>query len=192
MDGLTNAGISCLQAEEDAGRIIVQNAIESSLLYETLVYAEDTDILVILLALLPDSPHDVLFVPHKRKANKKKFKVWSIQITQQRLGETVGSRLLFIHALSGCDTTSRPFNIGKASVVKRVSKERGIGLCADIFVDLESTKDDIIKAGEVAMVLLTGGNKKNSLSDHRYKEFRRRVLKGNKAMDPKYLPPSSG
>ena len=80
MGGLINAGIPCIQAKEDSDRIIVQNSIESSQLFDTLVYAEDTNILVILLNLLSDdSPHDVLFVPHKRKASKKKVKVWSTQ-----------------------------------------------------------------------------------------------------------------
>ena len=82
--------------------------------------------------------------------------------------------------------------MGKSSTLKKLAKDKNLGICADIFLDSESSKEDIIKAGEIAMLLLTGGEKKDVLGDYRYKEYRRRVLKGNKALDPKFLPPSSG
>ena len=191
---LTNAGIPCVQAPQDADVLIAQTSIESAKKFLTITHAEDTDILGLLLksSSLKDSPHDVVFKPHKRKRVKKKPKVWPIKLAQRNIGEIRCARLLFIHAFFGSDTTSRPHGLGKTTGVKQVSQNEDIGLCADIFSDKDSSKEDVIRAGELAMTLLTGGKKNESLGNHRYREYKRRVLKGNKALDPKYLPPSAG
>ena len=118
--------------------------------------------------------------------------MWPIKLAQRNIGEIRCARLLFIHAFFGSDTTSRPHGLGKTTGVKQVSQNEDIGLCADIFSDKDSSKEDVIRAGELAMTLLTGGKKNESLGNHRYREYKRRVLKGNKALDPKYLPPSAG
>ena len=42
------------------------------------------------------------------------------------------------------------------------------------------------------MSLLKGVSKEETFGVHRYKKYKRCVLKGNKAVSPEYLPPTSG
>ena len=67
MAGFANAGSSVAKTEEDVNRLIARSSIESAQNFLTMTHAEDTDILVILLSYLSDSPHDVVSTPYKKK-----------------------------------------------------------------------------------------------------------------------------
>ena len=69
-NGLTQAGIESIQAEEDADMLIVQSSIESAQTNLTLTHAEDTDVLINLLCSESDYPHDIMFELHISKAFK--------------------------------------------------------------------------------------------------------------------------
>ena len=99
---------------------------------------------------------------------------------------------MFIHAYSGCDTTSRPYGMGKATALLKVMRDESLGKCADVFTNITSTKAEVVDAGDLTMRLLTGGTESESLAVHRFKEYKRRVLKGNTAVSPEFLPPTSG
>ena len=189
---LTEAGIKCSHAKADADRLITLSALECAKDYETVVHAEDTDVLILLLHMATRNLKDIIFIPHLKKASKKKKRLWPIQDIQESLGDNLCRRLLLIHAYSGCDTTSRPYGMGKSSVLKKLLNDNDLGKCADTFVQPLSSKSQIIEAGDIAMRLLTGGSKKDTLGVHRYKEYKRRVMKGNKVVSPEYLPPTSG
>ena len=126
-----------------------------------------------------------------RKTSKKKKQYWRIKEVQQCLGKDLCKRLPFIHAFSGCDTSSRPYRMGKATTLRKL-KSQDLATCADVFINPISSVERVVEAGDLAMRLLTGGNVKESLAEHRYKEYRRRVLKGNKMVCPEQLPPTSG
>ena len=181
---------ACVKADDDADKLIADTALQCALNSKTMVHAEDTDILIILLSS-PECPHDLVFAPLK-KASKKAKKFWPIQKVQKSLGLELCLRLLFIHAFSGCDTTSRPFGMGKSTVLTKVLKDSDLCHCADIFVHNHSSTEDVIRSGDLAMRLLTGGKQSECLAKHRYKEYKKRVLKGNKMVTPEYLPPTSG
>ena len=81
---------------------------------------DDTDLLVLLCYHAnTDDGYNVFFKPEP-KANAKSSKVWNIQKTRKSLGDGVYSNILFIHALLGCDSTSRVHGIGKAAVLRKV------------------------------------------------------------------------
>ena len=82
--------------------------------------------------------------------------------------------------------------MGKSSVLNKVMKNQELKKCADTFVKSLSSKSQVIKAGDLAMSLLKGVSKEETFGVHRYKEYKRSVLKGNKAVSPEYLPPTSG
>ena len=157
------------------------------------MFPEDTDVLVLLINRSPEiESHDILFIPHLKKSSKKKLRIWPIKEVRTALGPELCKHLLFIHAFSGCDTTSRPYGMGKASVVKKVIHDEELRTCASIFVDPQSPKEKVIEAGDLAMRLLTGGNKKESLAVHRFKVYKCRVIKGNIQVLHEFLPPTSG
>ena len=77
------------------------------------ILSDDTDVFVLL----------VYWSSRMRVVAKIQMEKWNgdvldINETVQRLGPRKCSQLLGIHALSGCDTVSYPFGIGKTSALK--------------------------------------------------------------------------
>ena len=64
--------------------------------------------------------------------------------------------LPFLHSLSGCDSTSRLFGIGKGIALKRLNKEY-LKAHGQLFMNTTSSKLDIIIAGEEALTCVYGG-----------------------------------
>ena len=75
------------------------------------VVGDDTDLLVLLLH--PFSPrHHVMFLQTASK-------IMNIRILQDHLAPDLTASLLFLHAITGCDTTSRPHSIGKVMAMSK-------------------------------------------------------------------------
>ena len=77
------------------------------------VHADDTDIAVMLVHHWKEELHDILFCAKQSK------KSWSIKGSSMAMPTNVKDVLTFIHAFSGCDTTSALFGIGKATIFKK-------------------------------------------------------------------------
>ena len=85
----------------------------------TLLIGEDTDLLVLLLHHSSDCVG--LFMTSTPKANASTPpKVWNITEVQNVLKPSLCKILPIIHAISGCDTTSRIDGIGKGTALKKV------------------------------------------------------------------------
>ena len=69
------------------------------------------------------------------------------------LGSQVCESMLFIHAISGCDTTSRLFSIGKGTALNKCLISKTFQGCSDAFSDESSTADQVATAGEKALVI---------------------------------------
>ncbi len=80
----------------------------------TTLIGEDTDLLVLLLYLAAKDCKDLYFRSDKHK--EKRINVYNIKVLKQLLGDGVCSDILFAHAFSGCDITSRIFGVGKKTV----------------------------------------------------------------------------
>ena len=61
----------------------------------------------------------------------------SIQTLKNNLDHSLVRSLLFMHAISGCDTTSRPYGIGKVTVL---SKYAALSRAADVFLSAKADK----------------------------------------------------
>ena len=79
---------------------------------------DDTDVLVLLMYHWKQNMADIYFFSEAGK----KLKIWRISDLVGQAGPLVTSHLLFLHAWSGCDTTSATFGQGKVSLVKRLKK----------------------------------------------------------------------
>jgi hypothetical protein len=85
------------------------------------------------------------------------------------LGDDLCTDLLFVHAFTGCDTTSRIFGIGKKSVFKNIIKGESVfRTCSKIFCSPDKDRDTVESAGCKAMVSLFNGNQNESLATLRY------------------------
>ena len=64
-------------------------------------------------------------------------------------------------------------------------------MCRRVFVQ-RFFKADVIEAGDLAMRILFGGSNVSTLGELRYREYKKKVLKGNKALKAEVLPPTYG
>ena len=108
------------------------------------------------------------FAPEPRKGNRH---VWDIKAVKRTLGPDICGNILFVHAISGCDTTSRLFGIGKGSVLKNLQADHDFSEQVQTFSQPLLTKDAMAAAGEKALVLLYNGKPGDTLGQLRYRRF---------------------
>ena len=111
-------GYSTKHADADADVLIARTGIEGSQERRTVVIGEDTDILVILLFHCNPDSKELYF--RSDKTNRTSVKIWDIKKTKAMLGTEICKILPLIHALSGCDTTSRLYGVGKAATFHKI------------------------------------------------------------------------
>ena len=185
------AGCTVLYAKGDADTMIVKAAVECSLQINKIVVGDDTDLLVLLCYHCEFSSQDVFFQPEP-KTNTAKHRVWDLRKAKTVLGVKVIQVILFVHAIPGCDTTSRLHGLGKASALKMVTKNEQFLRLAHLFCgDAETSKEAIVKAGEDVLVYLYNGSEQDDLNSLCYKRFCEKVKSGSKAVEAKCLPPMS-
>ena len=68
---------------------------------------------------VPKDGYDLYFRPG-RKANTRGTSIWHMKKVKEQLGKEVCRNLLFLHAITGCDTASRFYGVGKATVLKKL------------------------------------------------------------------------
>ena len=133
-----------MQSPADADLLIAQTAIGLAELHSVVVVAEDTDVFVLLLHYLNvDKHHDIYF------QNKKVL--LSLSDVNSSLTPFVKKSLLFIHAISGCDTTSQPYGIGKTS---DKDKAENLHEHAQVFMNYLSDREAIEEAGQKSLIIL--------------------------------------
>lgn len=185
------AGCTTFHAKGDADTLIVRTAIDCAEVVNTVLVGDDTDLLVLLCYHADIHAKDIYFRPEP-KSNSTKCRVWDIKRTKDVLGAKVCQVILFIHAILGCDSTSRVHGLGKAQALKMVTKNNTFYQLAELFCgNINTPQDDIIKAGEDALVCLYNGSKTDDLDSLRYKRYCEKVKKGSKALEAKSLPPTS-
>ena len=190
---LESAGCTTIHAKGDADILIVKTAVESAKVVSTVLIGDDTDLLILLCHYGHAIEKD-LFLKPERKADTKKHKVWNMKATTRILGNELCSRLLFVHALLGCDTTSRIFGIGKPVALKQAQNNVRFQEISDLFTQEGATKKDVIAAGEEALIHLYSGKQGEpgeGIDVLRYKRFCEKVAKSSSFVEPQTLPPTS-
>ena len=170
------AGCLTEHAEEDADLLIAQTAVQSAATKNTVLVADDTD-LVILLCYLRRSRwlRLVHAVFDAGGGTTKKNRIWDIKVTQNELSADICNNILFIHAILGCDTTSRLYGLGKGLSLKRFTSCVLLRDKAEQFFKKDATVDDVIDAGEAALVCLYTGKEGVNLDGQRYAKFCNKV-----------------
>ena len=113
-------GCNVIQSDGDADCQIVQTAINKSEARTATLTGEDTDLLILLLYHQKPNTKSLCFRSDIK--SRKQLRVNRINKVKSLLGDKLCSELLFIHAFSGCDTTSRIHGIGKKALFQKFVK----------------------------------------------------------------------
>ena len=143
--------------------------------------------MLILLCYAETNNRGLYFRSDKSKVPK----VDDISEMKQVLGRDLCSQLLFIHAFTGCDTTSRIFGVGKKSVFQKLVKgESTIQTCANGFLLPNQAKNVIEDLGKKVIPVMFGGKNTDSLASLRYKLLSKKIVSATSFVCPEHLPPT--
>ena len=130
----------------------LQYAIEGN---EVNVVADDTDVLVLLMYHQKQNMASIYFLLEAGK----KLKIWRISDLVGQAGPIVTSFLLFLHAWSGCDTTSATFGQGKVGLMKKLKQSKNMQTIAELMMDYNATAEQVEEVGVQLFVIVFGGKR---------------------------------
>ncbi|GBO40971.1 hypothetical protein AVEN_21899-1 [Araneus ventricosus] len=179
MNKFSSLNIACKKVDEDADCLIVNSALSFAPTHPSvIVIGEDIYIFVILIGIFTFD--NVYFLkPGKGKIAEKIFSPHTFHI-------------LFIHAMSGCDTTSAVFNYGKMKFVRTLKNNPDLLKVIEIFKNPDITPETAVYAGNRFLVALYGcpisASDIPSLNNVRYKCYMKSSF--NKSSNMASLPPT--
>ena len=156
-------------AKSDADFIIVQKAVETAENSNTVIVGDDTDLLVLLIYHTKLNHNEIFFIPEPKKNSK--CRIWNVKQVKTELGSFVCKHILFLHAMLGCDTTSRLFRIGKGTILKKFKANVELQKAAEVFDSTLSTSSQIESAGERVLVVMYGGKNNESIIGNTVKNW---------------------
>ena len=156
MTSLTNAGIECCQSQADADYLICSSAIElaGGCDRPVVLVGKDTDLLVMLINI----SYPNLYMQYARNV------IYSINSIMEALSQNVRDHLLVAHTITGCDTVSALYKIGKKTAIN-VLEQEDWGLL-DLFKRDDATHIQILRAAERFVLKLYNANDGSMSLDH--------------------------
>ena len=186
---MKDRGCHVIQSEGDADVEIVKAAVSMSSNKSTSLIGEDADLLVLLLHHASTSDGNKLYFYSDKGSPAT---VYDIKAMKKLLGNDVCSSLLFLHAFTGCNTTSAFLGIGKKLGLHKILKgDSVLDSCAKMFSTPKKSIAEIEDAGYKAMVALFGGKPGDNLSAMRYSSLCQKVGSAKIFVTPERLPPTS-
>ena len=140
--------------KDDANSKIVSTALELAKQNQVVIVTDDTDVAVILLHHRKEDLKDIFFMSGS--------KCCSIKVAQSRFGDI--KEHLFMHAWTGCDSTSATFGKGKPTFTKLQKKLWKLQNVSDIMNDYWATENDVGEAAVVAFIEIYGGSLESNLT----------------------------
>ena len=107
--------------------------------------------------------------------------MYDINHLKEFLGQDICSQLLFIHAVTGCDFTSRIFGVG--AFQKLLKGDSVLRSCANASILPNQTMAIIDVLRCHAMAVLFGGNSTDSVATMQYNTFSRKVVTSSLFVD---------
>ena len=190
---LQAAGIVTLAAEDDADRDVVVTALQKLETSDVTIFGDDTDLVVLIL----HNYQQVL-----RSGNNlyyhSKSELWNMNKAIENLhGHKFLSRILVLHALLGCDTTSRINGFGKGRMCKQ--NDDTLWQSMDEILKEDQSPELVEKSCKRVLLKLYGASNEETLNELRFKLFSKRKLKkltenqlknSQQMADCKTLPPT--
>ena len=152
---LEENGLAVRYADSDADVLIVYTAIEHAETTTTYVIGEDTDLLVLLSYHAKKNSKKIFLRSDTKQTKTKPNKVWDIHKTQTLLTIPVCKLLPFLHAITGCDTTSRVYGTGKTFALNMLCLNHNLQEVGTSFM-ASASKEEVVRYGEWALLLLLG------------------------------------
>ena len=172
---LRQMGCVVIQADGDADVDITMAAVNAASTHSTTLIGEDTDLLVLLLHHTPPDSKPLYF--RSDNETRSTAKVYDINHIKHLLGSDLCTQLLFLHAFTGCDSTSRVYGTGKKSAFQKLVKgDVVLKSCAEEFCLKDKTHAEIENLGTQVMITMFGGENASSLAALRYDMFTKRVV----------------
>ena len=97
--------------------------------------------------------------------------MWKIRDVVAEVGDVVQAHLLFVHAWSGCDTTSATFGQGKTALLKKIINSNKLQQISCLMSNTNASSEQIGKAGIQVFIYMYGGKQEDSLNKLRYANF---------------------
>ncbi|WAR00036.1 hypothetical protein MAR_024408 [Mya arenaria] len=141
-------------AKVDADLLIVQLTMESATTTNIVLIGDETDLRIVLIYHANLDSLDLFFFEPEPKKSTKDPRVWNIKVLKQQLDARVCIHILFMHATSGCDTTSRLYGIGKDAALKKFITSYYFREQATVFGTPSASTTDVEVAGQNALVCL--------------------------------------
>ena len=95
---------------------------------------------------------------------------------KEQLGKEVSRNLLFLHAITRCDT-SLFYGVGKATALKKFENVLNFKEQANVFSYHNSAVSDVVTTDEKALVSLFGGKPGVGLNNLRYQRYFGKICK---------------
>ena len=175
---LQEHGVEIFHTESDADLLIVQTAVDSAANSATTGVGEDTDLLALLCLHADVKSQPLFFKSEKKQTAKKNHKVWHIHRLKSVMGPELCLLLPFVYAVSGYDTTSRLYAVGKGATLRKLRSDSAFKEAAYVFIR-QSSLEEIVAAGEKALCCLYGGRPNEGLDLLRYRGFCEKVATSN-------------
>ncbi|KAJ8043553.1 hypothetical protein HOLleu_10691 [Holothuria leucospilota] len=184
-DSLKVSGFNTKICDGDADTEIVKEALCSAGDgNKVAVYADDTDIVVLLIYHWRPNLGRIYFctkVSQKKKATGLVKTEPEERYSIEELARAVGDDrklILFVHAWGGCDTVSRIHSIGKTAPFQLI-KDKDAREAAELFGSSTASQEDIGKAGCNLTIKSYRGRPDDSLQTLRYARYMETVSKGH-------------
>jgi hypothetical protein len=174
-------GIQVTHSLGDADYDIAMTACTIALTMPVVVVGDDTDLLILLQHHFSLSNHEAIYLQTTTK-------LIDVSILKKEMDPDLSHSLLFIHALSGCDTTSKPYGIGKMSAM---SKYRVLNKMAKLFLVADASHEEIEISGNQAIATIYGCKQGSDLNFERASKFTEKVASISGYLPPERLPPTS-
>ncbi|CAH1973920.1 unnamed protein product [Acanthoscelides obtectus] len=174
--------VNVVQAEDDAGLLIINTAIELTNENRSIIVGNDVDLSVLLKTLVPENKHIHFMKPGKSNIDTI---IYSPKSFDAHI--TVKPHILFLHALTGCDTTSALFNKGKAKATKIFQKTADIRDSPKVFIEEGCSPDTIFTNGIKSLLAIYDKAVKFSMlpptssaaQAHLWMDYDRRIFTAN-------------
>lgn len=129
----------------------------------------DTDLLVLLVALAPQSEATIFIL--KPSSSESACKVYYVDFLVHKYLDQ-RTILIFAHSLTGCDTTSAFCGLGKLEAADLISKSTEAKSQVELFTKPEITKESLQENGKRFILSMYGLSRFKDLDEARYFKFK--------------------
>ena len=135
-----------------------------------MVVGTDTDLFVMLVARATPNINLYMLVNHSP------ITMYSVSAIQKSL-QDLAPHLPFLHAMTGCKTTSVLYNQGKRKALNLARSDKTCHSHMQVFANPVSSHEEVSHAGERFLVSLYGGGDSDTLDTLRPKYYKRMICR---------------